>query len=204
MVLRQAAGVLPAGDCALLGYARGMVHWHAWHGFCPSCGSVTRPAHGGAQRICAAPDCAQPHFPRINPAVIMLVEHPDVSACLLGRNKRFTEPVFSTLVGYVDAGESLEEAVAREVLEETGVVVDNIRYVASQPWPFPNAIMLGFHATASTTKITVDPEELLEANWFSARQLAGFGEFGEHSGRPILPRRDSIARLLIERWRRCH
>ena len=82
-------------------------------------------------------------------------------------------------------------------------MVDNIRYIASQPWPFPNAIMLGFHATAGTTKITVDPDELLEADWFSARQLADFGEFGEfgeHSGRPVLPRRDSIARLLIERW----
>lgn len=200
IALRQIAGLLSAADCALLGYARGMAHWHAQHGFCPRCGGATRPCDGGAHRICTLPDCAQRHFPRTDPAVIMLVERPDGDACLLAHHQRFQAPVFSTLAGYVEVGETLEETVAREVFEETGIIVDNIRYLASQPWPFPSAIMLGFYATARTTEITVDPEELVAADWFSARQLAAFGEFGDSDRQPMLPRRDSIARTLIERW----
>jgi len=148
--------------------------------------------------------CEKQVFPRTDPAVIMLVERVTANGeryCLLGRNPAWPDGVFSTLAGFVETGESLEEAVAREVFEEAGIVVSNARYLASQPWPFPQSIMLGFVATADTCEITIDENELAEARWFTDQEIATFGSWGDDSPGPKLPRPDSIARYLIESWR---
>ena len=122
-------------------------------------------------------------------------------ACLLGRQNRWVEGMYSTLAGFVEPGESLEEAVAREVMEESGIRVTDVRYKASQPWPFPSSLMLGFRATARTTAITVDNRELEDAGWFTAGEVRGFGEWGAApAGEKRLPRKDSISRWLIEGW----
>jgi len=142
---------------------------------------------------CSNPDCATEHVPRTDPAVIMLVEHE--GKALLGRSPRFAEGMYSTLAGFVEPGESLEEAVAREVEEEAGVKISNVRYHSSQPWPFPSSIMLGFYATAETTDITIDREELADARWFSRAEMRDFDGVNQR-----LPRADSIARRLIEDW----
>jgi NAD+ diphosphatase len=142
-------------------------------------------------------------FPRTDPAVIMLVEHRPESGpsrCLLARNARFPSRMMSTLAGFVDPSESLEETVEREVYEESGIQVTNVTYQASQPWPFPSSIMLGFHALALTTEIRIDSIEIEEAGWFSAEQLGNFGEWGDAGDGYCLPRKDSIARYLIETW----
>lgn len=134
----------------------------------------------------------------------MLVTRPATknspALCLLGRNQNWPKGVFSTLAGFVETGESLEQAVQREVLEETSISTENVRYIASQPWPFPRSIMLGFEATATSSQIRCDPDELDDAQWFSAEQLKTFGTWGDEAYELQLPRQDSIARLLIERW----
>ena len=133
----------------------------------------------------------------------MLVEDlsdPNNPRCLLGRNKRFAKRMFSTLAGFVDPGETLEGTVIREVFEEVGVHVNNVRYQASQPWPFPSSIMLGFRSTATTHDIDTDADEIEEAYWFSAKELCQFGEWGDGGENNCLPRRDSIARFLIDSW----
>ena len=180
-------------DSALLAYAKGLAHWHARHRFCGVCGEGTEAKDAGHVRVCTGPDCATQHFPRTDPAVIMLVT--DGDRCLLGHNKRFPERIYSTLAGFVEPGESLEEAVAREVLEETGVRVGRVQYHSSQPWPFPASIMLGFHAEAESEAITVQAAELVDARWFSRAEIANFEQLGLR-----LPRPDSIARRLVEHW----
>ncbi len=192
--LRSVGALLPATEAALAAYARGLIWWHQRHRFCGVCGHATAPAEGGHVRICGAPACAVHHFPRTDPAVIMLVH--DGERCLLGRQPRFPPGLFSTLAGFVDPGESLEEAVAREVFEETGVRVADIRYHSSQPWPFPSSLMLGFYARAVSTAIRVQPEEMEEARWFERSHLRALGP-GEV---PLLPRADSISRRLINDW----
>jgi len=138
------------------------------------------------------------------PAVIMLVTHQptDGSAprCLLGRSARWPSGVFSTLAGFVEPGESLEQAVQREVMEEVAIVTDNARYIASQPWPFPRSIMLGFEANALTTDIQCDPTEIADAKWFTAEELKTFGTWGDDAFELQMPRTDSIARFLINHW----
>jgi NAD+ diphosphatase len=141
--------------------------------------------------------------PRTDPAVIMLVvrgggDRPH--QCLLGNNTKMPNGVYSTLAGFVEPGESLEEAVAREVYEEAGVRVTDVTYTGSQPWPFPASIMLGFRATAVTTDIDIDPQELDDARWFTAEDLRTFGEWADDDADRRLPRKDSIARALIETW----
>ncbi len=192
--LRSFGPLLARGDGALLAYARGLVHWHDRHRFCGSCGAPTRPTHAGHLRECTEIACATQHFPRTDPAVIMLIAHED--RCLLGRQPSWPPGLRSTLAGFVEPGESLEEAVAREVLEETGVDIADIRYHSSQPWPFPSSIMLGFTARATTTALSVDGEELESAAWYSR-------DFLRQSHDPEifrLPRPDSIARGLIDDW----
>ena len=148
-------------------------------------------------RRCTNAACGQPHFPRTDPAVIMLVTRPGPGggSCLLGHKASFMPGMYSTLAGFVEPGESLEEAVAREVMEEAGVAVTDVRYRASQPWPFPASIMLGYRATATTEAITVDPAELDDAYWFTRDDIARLGDTGKR-----LPRADSIAFWLIREW----
>jgi NAD+ diphosphatase len=196
--LRRMSPLLATAEAALLAYARGMLQWHRRHRFCGVCGGPTTSRHGGHLRVCDGAACGADHFPRTDPAVIMLVTRPggDGGACLLGRQARWPAGMFSTLAGFVEPGESLEEAVAREVGEETGVRVDRIRYRGSQPWPFPSSLMLGFRAEAAAdAEIALDDEELEDARWFTRGDLARFGERGLR-----LPRADSIARALIEEW----
>lgn len=203
--LRRVGASVPAGDAALLAYARGMATWHRRNLHCGICGSPTESARAGHVRQCTGAACGAETFPRTDPAVIMLVEHPaaggEPARCLLARHARLPRAVYSTLAGFVEPGESLEEAVAREVMEETGVVVDAATYHASQPWPFPASLMVGFRARASTTAIVLDPEELDEACWFTAAELDSFGEWGDETAERCLPRPDSIARALVESWR---
>ncbi|MBC7800865.1 MAG: NAD(+) diphosphatase, partial [Gemmatimonadaceae bacterium] len=176
----------------ILAHARGLMHWRNRHRFCGVCGGVCEPRSAGHAMACTA--CNAQHFPRTDPAVIMLVHRGD--RVLLGHSQRFPKvTMYSTLAGFVEPGESLEEAVAREVLEESAIVVGAVRYHSSQPWPFPSSIMLGFYAEGLTDDITIDPTELRDARWFTRAELADPDAHGFS-----LPRRDSIARHLIEDW----
>jgi NAD+ diphosphatase len=203
--LRQVGRLLAADEATILAYARGMTHWHRRQKFCSDCGSPTEARDGGHVQACTNPACGRSHFPRTDPAVIMLVTHMGVDGvdrCLLGWSTRWDFPMYSTLAGFVEPGESLEEAVAREVLEESGIRCTDVTYRGSQPWPFPASLMLGFRARALNDDINVDPAEIREARWFSRADLAEFGEFyGETDpNRPRLPRTDSISRRLINDW----
>ena len=190
--LRAVAGTLPGADAAVLAHARGLLHWRSRHRFCGSCGAACTPRSAGHVMHCAA--CGTSHFPRTDPAVIMLVYSGD--RALLGHSSRFpASTMYSTLAGFVEPGESLEEAVAREVMEEAGVPVGRVQYHSSQPWPFPGSLMLGFYAEAQSEEITIDPTELEDVRWFARAQLRDHQAHGF-----TLPRPDSIARRLIEDW----
>ena len=193
--LRNLAGLLPATDAAVLAHARGLMHWRVRHRFCGVCGAACEPRSAGHAMAC--PGCGAQHFPRTDPAVIMLVHHrgPLGERALLGHAPRFPEAMYSTLAGFVEPGESLEEAVAREVLEESAICVGRVSYHSSQPWPFPASIMLGFYAEAVTDAITIQRSELSDARWLTRAELQ---EPERHGIR--LPGRDSIARRLIEDW----
>src|ERR1700733_3305795 len=167
--LRRVGPLLPREEGSLLAYARGIAYWHERHRFCGLCGAATASAEGGHVRRCTNAQCAISHFPRTDPAVIMLVH--DGERCLLGRKPGWPGGMHSTLAGFVEPGESLEEAVAREVFEETSVRIDEAIYHSSQPWPFPASLMLGFHARATSTDLTIDPGELEDARWFERRWL---------------------------------
>ena len=186
--LRGAAGTLSGGDAALLAYGRAMVLWHARHGHCSACGAPTGIIEAGHARQC--PRCAAKHFPRVDPAIIVLVG--DADRCLLGRQAAWPPGRYSTIAGFVEPGESLEDAVRREVLEETGVRIAEVAYHSSQPWPFPASLMLGFSATPGEDAITLRDGELEDARWFSRDDIA--------TGRVVLPPRDSIAYRLIGTW----
>jgi NAD+ diphosphatase len=193
--LRQLAGRLERQEGALLAFARAMLFWHSRHRFCGLCGTPTRSEEAGHMRRCTDPACHTMHFPRTDPAVIMLVT--DGDRALLGRNKNFPVPgMYSTLAGFVEPGESLEDAVAREVREETAIEVAAVHYHSSQPWPFPANIMLGFYAEAATSEIAVDYGELEDARWFERDWLASHADDDTFR----LPRLDSIARRLIGDW----
>ena len=191
--LRQLASSLDDRQLSLAVHAIALGGWHRKHPMCSVCGARTEIVEGGASRTC--PDCSTQHFPRTDPAVIMLVLDAD-GRCLLGHNGARDAGWFSTLAGFVEPGESLEEAVAREVLEETGVVVGDVTYAGSQPWPFPSSIMLGFLATASTVDIHVDGEEITEARWFTRPELAA----GVEAGDLVVPTTVSIAGALLTHW----
>ncbi|MDB5414926.1 MAG: pyrophosphatase [Rubritepida sp.] len=190
--LRGVAGLLPEGEASVLAHARGLMHWRVKHRFCGVCGNGTEPRSAGNAMAC--PNCGAQHFPRTDPAVIMLVVRGD--SCLLGHSQRFPNvKMYSTLAGFLEPGESLEEAVRREVMEEAGISVGLVRYHSSQPWPFPASIMLGFYGEGLTDQIVIDPEELMDARWFTRAELRDPDAHGF-----ALPRVDSIARRLIEDW----
>lgn len=191
--LRRIGPLLERFEGSLLAYARGLLWWHQRHRFCGVCGHPTRSVKGGHQRSCTNEGCRAPHFPRTDPAVIMLVH--DGERCLLGRQKIWPDGMYSTLAGFVEPGETLEEAVAREVWEESGIHVRMVRYHSSQPWPFPSSLMLGFHAEAKSFDIVRNDDELGDAQWYTAEDLANFAAMGK-----FLPRRDSIARRLVQDW----
>jgi NAD+ diphosphatase len=188
--LRMVAPLLPAEDAGLLGYARGMISWRARHRFCGTCGATTLAAKGGHVLVCTNPSCRHEQFPRIDPAIIVLVS--DGERALLGRQASWPVGRYSTIAGFVEPGESLEDAVAREVFEETGIEVDQIEYHSSQPWPFPSSLMLGFTAHALTTQIHLRDDELEDAQWFTRADLA--------SEKLLVPPSVSISFRLIEHW----
>jgi NAD+ diphosphatase len=192
--LRQIGPRIERQEGALLALARAMMFWHSRHRYCGLCGSPTRSEEAGHVRRCTNALCSAMHFPRTDPAVIMLVTNGD--RALMGRSKNFVPGMYSTLAGFVEPGESLEMAVAREVREETGIDIGPVHYHSSQPWPFPANIMLGFHAEALTTEITVDYGELEDARWYERNWL--LSHVDDDSFR--LPRLDSIARRLIGDW----
>ncbi|MDF3075767.1 MAG: pyrophosphatase [Alphaproteobacteria bacterium] len=195
--LRQVGPLLFHRDGSLLAYARGMTYWHRRHKFCGVCGTPTKVVKAGHERQCTNPECKAQHFPRTDPAVIMLVTHGDQA--LLGRGRHFPAGMHSTLAGFVEPGESLEDAVAREVFEEVAVRVKDVRYHSSQPWPFPASIMLGYRAEAQSTEYEVNPDELESARWFTRAELKDAQASRGTTGF-FLPRKDSIARRLIEDW----
>lgn len=192
--LRDVGLDLPRNEAALLAYARGYVHWHTAHRFCGACGHPTSFERAGHRRRCRNPDCRRQQFPRTDPAVITLVT--DGPRCLLARRSIWPVNRRSTIAGFVEPGEMLEDAVRREVLEEVGITVGEVRYHSSQPWPFPTSLMLGFVAEAESRDITVDGVEIVAAAWYTRqdieRQVAG--------GELLLPPPDSISRRLVGDW----
>ena len=203
--LRHIGALMQREHGAVLAYARGMAHWHQRHQFCSVCGESTQSRNGGHMRLCQNKDEAHMHFPRTDPAVIMLITHKNPEgkgpACLLGRQKKWVSGMYSTLAGFVEPGESLEEAVAREVFEESAIHIKDIEYQSSQPWPFPASLMLGFRARAVSTNIKADQHELDDAQWFTFDDLQAFCEKdNDTSSKNKLPGKDSISRRLIDDW----
>jgi len=188
--LRYLGSVLPADEANLAAHARALVIWHRIQKYCGRCGTLTRAESGGNSRKCKSDACGTTIFPRVDPAIIVLVSKGD--QCLLGRQEGWPEGRYSTIAGFVEPGESLEDAVVREVFEETNVNVGNIRYNSSQPWPFPSALMLGFFAEALSGEIILNDGELEDARWFTHKEMT--------SGFPKLPYRVSIARKLVDTW----
>jgi NAD+ diphosphatase len=188
--LRFLGTVLPPDEANLAAHARALVLWHGTTLYCGRCGSASQPEAGGNTRRCCNPDCHKEIFPRTDPAIIVLVA--DGDRCLLGRQIDWPEGRYSTIAGFVEPGESLEDAVRREVYEETNIRVGNVRYHSSQPWPFPSALMLGFIAEATSEDIILNDGELEDARWFSRDELQS-DEVG-------LPFRISIARRLVDHW----
>lgn len=191
--LRRAAAGLDEKHAGILAYARALLYWQYRNAHCGFCGAANRPESAGHRLNCSNPDCGRESFPRIDPAIIVLVTHGD--ACLLGRNARWPERRFSTLAGYVEPGESLEDAVVREVYEEACVRLSDIQYVSSQPWPFPASAMCGFYARA-VSRDCAPTEEMEEVRWFTAPELARAVERDEIRVPPPV----SIAFRLISDW----
>ena len=195
---RSAAAQLEDGRAAIVAQARSLLNWHSQNPFCTRCGSSTRAQMAGSQRACTDSDCGVVIFPRIDPVVIMLVVSADGEHCLLGRNPGYPGQLVSALAGYMEPGESIEEAVRRELLEEAGVSVGAVRYFTSQPWPFPATLMIGCFAMAENLELDVNLQELEWAQWFSKKEVAELftGQDQEFSA----PRSIAIAHHLIKHW----
>lgn len=193
---RKAAMLLPGADTGILAQARSQLDWHRRHRFCSVCGAATRPDRGGYLRGC--PECGSEHFPRTDPVAIMLIV--DGDECLLGQSagRLARTRTFSALAGFIDQGESIEEAVRREVMEEAGIQVGSVSYHSSQPWPFPSSLMIGCHGQARSRDITIDPAEMTAAHWFHRgaveKALAG------DNPNLNLPGPIAIAHHLIRAW----
>ena len=188
--LRYLGSMLSPEDANLVAHARALVVWHGMQQFCGTCGAPSHAQYGGNSRLCENDACATRYFPRVDPAIIVIVENGD--KCLLGRQQGWPEGRYSTIAGFVEPGESLEDAVRREVFEETNIRVSGVTYHSSQPWPFPSSLMLGFSAYASSKDIQLNDGELEDAQWFTRKEL--------RSGFPKLPYRVSIARRLVDHW----
>lgn len=186
---------LSPDDLAVYGGARSVTDWHARHRFCAACGGPTELAKGGWQRNCT--NCGAQHFPRTDPVTIMLVEHED--KLLLGRGLGWPEKAYSALAGFVEPGESIEEAVAREVLEESGITAREVHYIASQPWPFPSQLMMGCTAIAEDTQITLDETELADARWFTREEVQA-AMSGDADAPMNTPPKQAIAHYLLQWW----
>jgi NAD+ diphosphatase len=194
--LRAFAGILGGAQAAILAYARGLAYWNRNQQFCGACGTATLGRHGGHLRVCGNEACARLHFPRIEPAVITLVELAGPPRrCLMARHNGSAPDSYALLAGFVEIGESLEDAVRREVAEEAGVSLVSVDYFASQAWPFPAGLMVGFRATAASESATADGKEIVEARWFTRAELSQRAA----AGRP-LGRVDSIDRQLLRSW----
>jgi NAD+ diphosphatase len=188
-------GLLPASLVGMLGTAKAVLSWHARHRFCPNCGAPTRPAAAGWRRECDA--CKAQHFPRTDPVVIMLAV--DGDNCLLGRQARFPKSMYSCLAGFLEPGETIEDAVRREIREETGVLCGQILYLASQPWPFPSSLMIGCLAEAATRELRIDGLELEDARWFAREEALAMLE-GRHPDRLAAPHPMAIAHHILRAW----
>jgi NAD+ diphosphatase len=193
--MRAAAFFLPARDIAIAGQAKALLDWHKRHGFCPNCGHATILMDGGYRRLC--PACATEHFPRTDPVVIMLPLFE--GRCLVGRNKRFVGGLYSAFAGFVEPGESMEEAVRRELAEEAGIQTGAVRYHASQPWPFPSSLMLGCYADAVSDAFQIDGQEIEDARWLS-KDEARARLAGKIEDEMKLPATIAIAHHLIRDW----
>jgi len=188
--LRSTGGLLAHDEAGLLAYARAMVLWRGRHRYCGVCGAPTRGESAGHMMKCTEPSCGAEHFPRLDPAIIVLVT--DGERALLGRQAAWPAGRYSTIAGFVEPGESLEDAVAREVLEETGVAIEEAEYHSSQPWPFPSSLMIGFTARAPASAEPRADEELEDVRWFTREDIA--------AGRAGLPPSQSVSHRLIEDW----
>ncbi|PTW63093.1 NAD+ diphosphatase [Breoghania corrubedonensis] len=186
---------LPAGDLGLLAQARSLCHWHESHGFCSRCGHKTRMAQAGYRRDC--PSCSTTHFPRTDPVVIMLIA--DGDKALMGRPHRLAEGVYTTLAGFMEPGETIEQAVRREVMEEAGIRVGDVSFVKNQPWPFPASLMLGCFGVAESREINLGDDELEDCRWFGREEVREMLA-GRHRDGLVVPPPISIAHWLIRSW----
>ena len=191
----KALAHLSAEEAPLFAAALSLSSWHRRHRFCANCGSPSHVVRGGWSRQC--PTCSAEHYPRVDPVVIMLAEHDD--RLLLGRQPQYPPNRYSALAGFLEVGETIEAAVARELFEEAGVIVSDIRYVASQPWPFPSSLMIGCTAKALDDQLTIDTTELEDARWFTRSEVAATLA-GEQPAAFIAPPHFAIARTLLEHW----
>jgi NAD+ diphosphatase len=192
---RTAAQIVSIKDAAIIAQAKAMIDWHQRHGFCPRCGAPTRMMDAGYRRLCG--NCNSEHFPRVDPVVIMLAT--DGDACLIGRGKQFPPGMFSALAGFMEPGETIEEAVRRELMEEASVRVSEVNYYATQPWPFPSSLMIGCFAKAESRDAKVDDNELAEVRWLD-RAVARAVVMGERVDGIRLPPPIAIAHHLIKTW----
>jgi NAD+ diphosphatase len=217
--VRSIAALLIPEEAAILAQARSMIDWHQRHRFCAQCGSQTEMAEAGYTRRCTNTECNAAHFPRTDPVVIMLAVHRDEKTgdekILLGRQGRMPPGMYSALAGFMEPGESIEEAVRREIEEEAGVITGAVRYLVSQPWPFPSSLMIGCIAEALDDRITVDQDELEDARWFSRAQATEMLERGKQrqsptdpppadnpDNEPWMPPPLSLAHQIAKRWLR--
>ena len=200
MDARAVAAMIDGGEAAIVAEARSLIDWHTRHRFCAQCGTPSVVASGGWMRLC--PNCKAHHFPRVDPVVIMLAVKGE--RCLLGRGLRRPGARFSCLAGFMEPGETLEEAVRREILEESGIRIGRVRYLASQPWPFPSSLMMGFLCEALSEEITIDPDELAEARWFDREEVRAMVERSRSDdpipGLPTLPPPLAIGHQIARRW----
>lgn len=192
---RAAAQMVSGAGAAIIAQAKALIDWHQRHGFCPRCGAPTRIMDAGYRRLCDR--CNAEHFPRVDPVVIMLAHHGD--ACLVGRSKHFPPGMFSALAGFMEPGETVEEAVRRELMEEASARVDEVTYYATQPWPFPSSLMIGCFARAKSRDAKADDNELAEVRWLERAAARAMIEGKTVDGARVPPP-IAIAHHLIKAW----